>query len=108
MEINTPYPVVLIEETSNSTTLFEAFSTAIFSASDKEEVMGHQFPCKITYQDINGKTVITTPTGVDTNNGVRVGIQGTSSLSYNGKNLEVYCGDLDATGKKLLFMPNEE
>jgi len=107
MEINTPYPVVLIEETSNSPTLFEAYTTAIFSASEKEAIMGTTFPCKITYQDINGKTIINTPNGVDAINGVRVGLQGTSSLSYNAKNLEIYCGDIDATGKKQLFVPKD-
>nr|DAK03648.1 MAG TPA: hypothetical protein [Bacteriophage sp.] len=49
MEINTPYPIVLVEETSNSPTLFEPYSTAIFSAADKVEVMGKKFPVKITY-----------------------------------------------------------
>lgn len=39
MNVNTPYPLVLIEETSSSSTLFEAYSTAIFSASEKETIM---------------------------------------------------------------------
>ena len=108
MEINTPYPVVLVEETSNSPTLFEPYSTAIFSASDKVEVMGKKFPVKITYQDSKGKVVITTPSGVSENNGVSIGLQGTSSLSYNAKNFEIYMGDLDQTGKKNLFQPSSD
>nr|DAK03647.1 MAG TPA: hypothetical protein [Bacteriophage sp.] len=30
-------------------------------------------------------------------------MQGTSSLSYNAKNFEIYMGDVDQTGKKMLF-----
>ncbi len=108
MEINTPYPIVLVEETSNSPTLFEPYSTAIFSASDKVEVMGTKFPVKITYQDSKGKVVISTPSGVSENNGVAIGLQGTSSLSYNAKNFEIYMGDVDQTGKKMLFQPTED
>lgn len=108
MEINTPYPIVLVEETSNSPTLFEPYSTAIFSASDKVEVMGKKFPVKITYQDSKGKVVINTPSGVSENNGVTIGLQGTSSLSYNAKNFEIYMGDVDQTGKKMLFQPTDD
>lgn len=108
MEINTPYPIVLVEETSNSPTLFEPYSTAIFSASDKVEVMGTKFPCKITYMDSKGRVVISTPSGVSENNGVTISLQGTSSLSYNAKNFEIYMGDVDQTGKKMLFQPTED
>lgn len=108
MEINTPYPIVLVEETSNSPTLFEPYSTAIFSASDKIEVMGTKFPCKITYMDSKGRVVISTPSGVSENNGVTISLQGTSSLSYNAKNFEIYMGDVDQTGKKMLFQPTED
>ena len=108
MEINTPYPIVLVEETSNSPTLFEPYSTAIFSASDKVEVMGTKFPVKITYQDSKGKVVISTPSGVSEGNGVTIGLQGTSSLSYNAKNFEIYMGDVDQTGKKMLFQPTDD
>ena len=108
MEVNTPYPIVLVEETSNSPTLFEPYSTAIFSASDKIEVMGKKFPVKITYQDSKGKVVITTPSGVSENNGVSIGLQGTSSLSYNAKNYEIYMGHVDQTGKNMLFQPKDD
>lgn len=108
MEINTPYPIVLVEETSNSPTLFEPYSTAIFSASDKIEVMGTKFPCKITYMDSKGRVVISTPSGVSENNGVTISLQGTSSLSYSAKNFEIYMGDVDQTGKKMLFQPTED
>lgn len=108
MEVNTPYPVVLVEETSNSPTLFEPYSTAIFSAADKVEIMDKKFPCKITYQDAKGKVVISTPSGVSDSNGVSIGLQGTSSLSYNAKNFEIYMGDIDESGKKQLFQPSDD
>lgn len=105
---NTPYPIVLIEETSNSPTLFEPYTTAIFSAADKEEIMKKTFPCKITYQDTKGKCVITTPSGISSDEGVRVGIQGTSSLSYNSKNLEIQMGLANPDGTQQLFLPTDE
>lgn len=105
IEVNTPYPIVLVEETSNSPTLFEPYSTAIFSASDKIEVMGKKFPVKITYIDNKGKVIITTPSGVSDEEGVCIGLQGTSSLSYNAKNFELYMGLVDSSGKRLLFQP---
>ena len=107
MEINTPYPLVLIEETSSSSTNFEAYSTAVFSPNDKEAIMGSKFPCKITFRNSVGTAIISTPAGVSAENGVRVGIQGTSSLSYNAKNNEIYLGDMDTTGKKQLFTPEQ-
>ena len=106
--VSTPYPLVLIEETSAATTLFEAYSTAVFSASEKETIMSAQFPVKVTYIDTTGRADIITPTGVNSANGVRIGLQGTSSLSYNAKNFELYMGDKDEAGNKLLFRPKQD
>ena len=103
----TPYPIVLIEETSSAETLLEAYSTAIFSASNKDTIMSAQFPVKVTYIDDKGREDIITPSGVNSSNGVRLSLQGTSSLSYNSKNFELYIGDKDESGKKLLFRPDE-
>lgn len=105
MSQSTPYPLLFIEETSVSTTNLEAYSNAVFPASDKEVIMGSKFPCKITFKSEIGTTVIETPNGVDSTNGVSIGLQGTSSLSYNAKNYELYLGNMDSTGKKLLFQP---
>lgn len=102
-----PYPLVLIEETSTASTEFEAYSTATFSSSDKDTVMNARFPCKITFTNSIGSAVIEKPSSVSDVNGVKVGLQGTSSLSYNSKNYEIYMGDMDDTGKKLLFTPEQ-
>ena len=106
--IDNVYPIVLIEETSESPTLFKAYSTAIFSAGEKESVMGTTFPVKITYTDVTGTVNIQTPAGVSSTNGVRVGLQGTSSLSYTSKNYELYIGDKNSAGDALLFQPKDE
>lgn len=108
METSTPYPILLIEETSNTHTLFEAYSTAVFAASDKEEIMSKQFPTKFTYTDRNGKAIMNTPAGVPSNLGTRTSIQGTSSLSYNSKNYEMYGGQVDETGTPMLFQPKDD
>lgn len=108
MDVNTPYPIVLIRETSSSYTEFKAYSTAIFSAEQKEEIMSKTFPCEITFKNKLGEVLISTPNGVSANNGVRIGLQGTSSLSYNAKNFELYMGNKDETGKLQLFQPIQE
>lgn len=109
MEVNTPYPIVMIRETSTSPTEFKAFSTATFTEEDKKKVMDATFGCKIIFSNKFGEETITTaPDGVSEINGVRIGLQGTSSLSYNAKNFELYMGDMDATGKKQLFLPIDE
>ena len=108
MEINTPYPIVMVRETSNSPTDFKAFSTAIFSAEEKEEIMSRVFPCEISFKNKLGDTLIKTPEGVSAANGVRIGLQGTSSLSYNAKNFELYMGNMDEVGKPLLFQPTND
>ncbi len=94
IENGTPYPLVLIRETNPSFTQFKAFTTALFSAGDKDTVMGARFPCDIVFKNKYGEVTVTTPIGVDPGFGVRVGIQGTSSLSYNAKNIELYLGDM--------------
>ena len=108
METNTPYPIVMIREASSSATDFKAFSTAIFSADQKEEIMSRTFPCEITFRNKLGECIITTPNEVSASNGVRIGLQGTSSLSYNAKNFELYMGNMDAAGKPLLFQPIDD
>ena len=70
--------------------------------------MSKKFPVKITYTDQTGRILISTPSGVNVDNGVSIGLQGTSSLSYNAKNFEIYMGDADATGKKMLFQPRTD
>ena len=106
--IDNTYPIVLIEETSKEPTLFQAYSTAVFSAGEKESIMSAQFPIKITYTDVTGTANIQKPVGVALEKGVRIGLQGTSSLSYNSKNYELYIGDKNGAGDKLLFQPTDD
>ena len=106
MKVNTPYPVVLVEEDTLAPTNFKAFSTATWTSG--EGIMDKTFPAKITFNNKLGSTTIATPSGVAATNGVRIGLQGTSSLSYNAKNFELYMGHMDETGKDLLFQPTED
>lgn len=108
MENTTPYPIVMIRESSNAATDFKAFSTAIFSADQKHEIMDETFPCDIIFKNKLGESLIRTPDGVSASEGVRIGLQGTSSLSYNAKNFELYMGNMNAAGKPLLFQPVDE
>lgn len=108
MEINTPYPIVMVRETSNSPTNFKAFSTAIFTAEERHDIMDKTFPCEITFKNKLGEALINTPNGVSSSDGVRIGLQGTSSLSYNSKNFELYMGDKDPSGKQQLFQPVDD
>lgn len=105
----TPYPLVLIKETSSNNTLFERYSSAIWGdAANKDEIINTTFPCSITYTTKNGECTVSTPSGVDANKGTRIGLQGTSSLSYNSKNYEIYMGDMDEAGTPLLFNPTDD
>lgn len=106
--VDSTYPILLIEETSSSPTLFKAYSTAIFSASEKGTIMDTTFSAKFTYTSTEGTVVVTTPQNVSADKGVRIGLQGTSSLSYNAKNYELYIGDKNIAGDKLLFLPTDK
>ena len=106
-EIRTPYPVILIKENSLVSTDFKKLSTAVFPETDKEKIMGRRFNCTIEYVSEEGKETITTADGVPNSLGVKVGLQGTSSLSYSSKNYEIYLGEM-ADGRPQLFTPKDD
>ena len=103
----TPYPIVKITETSNTATNFKINSTAIFSPDDKENVMSETFACTIEFKSKGATTpvMVRTPSGISSTDGVRIGLQGTSSLTYNAKNFEIYMGMMDDY-KQQLFLPD--
>lgn len=70
--------------------------------------MKAQFPVEIVMTTKYGDTVLKTPDGIVSDRGVRIGLQGTSSLSYTAKNFELYCGDKNAAGDPLLFLPTDD
>lgn len=108
MEVNTPYSICKVEETSATTTEFKQYTSAIYSADKKDEIMSKTFPCKFTFINTLGTCLVSTPSGVSSDNGVSIGLQGTSSLSYMSKNFELYCGDSDTSGTKQLFQPIDD
>lgn len=112
-EISTPYPLIFVKEISSGTTDFKNHSRAIFDADSKDDVMGpeHRYPCSVRYINKLGvESIIQTQPNVAPERGVRIGIQGTSSLSYNSKNYQLYLGDMDgsASPKQHLFLVNDD
>ena len=106
MQESTPYPVVLVEEDTLAPSNFKAYSTATWATD--ADIMDKTFPAKITFNNELGSATISTPSGVAATDGVRIGLQGTSSLSYNAKNFELYLGHMNEEGKDLLFQPTED
>jgi hypothetical protein len=102
MSTNPIYPIVVVSETS-SVSDFEYYNSHVFSEDMKETVMGTSFPITVKYYDTYNTTGldIITPSGVT--NGVSIALEGTSSLTYMSKGYELYMGDVDSTGKKMLF-----
>lgn len=108
--LDNTYPIMLIEETSSVETNFRAYSTAIFPSDDKTGVMKYTTPVKITYTTNSGEVTLQTPEGINVSdeNRVRIGLQGTSSLTYGAKNYELYCGHKNEAGDDLLFLPTDD
>lgn len=107
MAVTTPYPVVLITETS-PTSKFEEYTQYVYEEGNKAEIMANTFPVSIKYHDKYNTSGLDIVTPAGATEGVRIGLQGTSSLTYTSKNYELYLGDVDNTGKKLLFQPKDE
>ena len=95
------YPIVFIQETSLSSS-FETDCGAVWGEGDSE-ILNRQHPVTITLTNAKGECKIESPEGVsEANSGPRVAIQGTSSLSYTGKNLEIYAGTTDGVTPMLV------
>lgn len=95
------YPIVFIQETSLSSS-FETDCGAVWGEGDSE-ILNRQHPVTITLTNAKGECKIESPEGVsEAHLGPRVAIQGTSSLSYTGKNLEIYAGTTDGVTPMLV------
>lgn len=103
------YPIVVINETA-ATSNFQRYSTATWTEGDG--VQKETFPCTIQYYNqLTGGSnpcIISTPDGVSAENGPRIGLQGTSSLTYNAKNFELYMGKMNEQGDDRLFNPTDD
>lgn len=107
MENTTPYPIVLISETSASSN-FEDYTKYIYDEGNKEVIMSAKFPITIKYHDKLNTTGLDIATQNGASEGPSISLQGTSSLTYNSKNYELYLGDADESGNKLLFQPKDD
>lgn len=95
------YPIVFLRETSTSSS-FEVDCSAVWAEGDVE-ILNRQHPVTITITNAKGECIIQSPDGIsDINLGPRVALQGTSTLSYGGKNLEIYAGTIDGVTPMLV------
>lgn len=96
-----PYRIVVVEETSSSSSDFIDYVNKSYSFStedQKEAILDKKYPCAIKYYDYD-KTSYNDPSITIINDGTggispTIGIQGTSSLTYNGKNFEINYGSI--------------
>lgn len=107
MENVTPYPIVLVSETSASSN-FEDYTQYIYDEGNKDVIMSAKFPVNIKYHDKLNTTGLDITTQNGATEGPSISLQGTSSLTYNSKGYELYMGDADENGNKLLFQPKDE
>lgn len=95
------YPIVYLQETSISSS-FESDCGAVWGEGDSN-ILNNQHPVVIDITNSYGTCRIEKPLSVgDVSKGPRVAIQGTSSLSYMSKNLELYMGSMDEQGTPML------
>lgn len=107
MENTTPYPIVLVSETSAESN-FEDYTQYIYDEGNKDVVMAAKFPVAIKYHDKLNTTGLDITTQNGAAEGPSISLQGTSSLTYTSKGYELYMGDADEHGNKLLFQPKDD
>ena len=104
-ESRIPYPIVVINQTTSDSN-FLGVTESKFNEDLKNTVMSYRFPISMDYYTMGN----TAPVRIQNNNGdngMRIGIQGTSSLRYNSKNYEIYMGQNDE-GKDVLVQMRED
>ena len=105
------YPVVYIEETATSSDMYQCVK-AIWNTQDQVggvAITKKNWPVRVTITTKYGTTVLESD---DANLAPTIAIQGTSSLSYNSKNLELMAGQASEGVNKLLkvngWLPENE
>ena len=105
------YPVLKLTE-SSANSLFETYSSHVFTEASKHIVEATKYPITISYTDATGTVDITqtinSDTSVSSAQGPQVTFQGTSTLSNVSKNYEIYMGWMD-TNETIprLFTPKD-
>lgn len=103
-ESRIPYPIVVINQTTADSN-FLGITESKFNEDLKETVMASRFSINMDYYTMGSATPIRIQN--NGNDGMKIGIQGTSSLRYNSKNYEIYMGQ-DDEGKDVLVQMRED
>lgn len=105
------YPIVYIEETSTSSDMYQCVK-AVWNTQDQiggVAITKKTWPVKVTITTKYGTTILESDTA---SLAPTIAIQGTSSLSYNSKNLELMAGQVTEGTDKLLkvngWLPENE
>lgn len=95
---NPVMPVLLLSETTPNSTFHDMYNTS-YNEANAKAAQRYRAACNMVYKDINGTTIQIKD--------VATSLQGTSSMSYMAKNLELYFGSTD-DGQLRLFTPKDE
>lgn len=106
------YPIVYIEETQTSSDMYQCIK-ATWTPSDTLNgvlITKKTWPVKVTITTKYGSDIVIESDSTEL--APKIAIQGTSSLSYNSKNLELYVGSVTVDKPKLLkingWLPENE
>ena len=105
------YPILRISE-SSANSLFETYSSYVFSEADKKTVESEKYPVYMEYTDTTGTIDITSTINssntVSSAFGPQITFQGTSTLSNVSKNYEIFMGYMDnSESTPRLFTPKD-
>lgn len=90
-------PVLLLSETSANSTFHDMYNTS-YNEANAKNAQKFQAPITMNYQDTTGTKIAVQD--------MFVTLQGTSSMSYAAKNLELYFGVME-DGQPRLFTPKD-
>lgn len=91
-------PVLLISETTSSSVFHDMYKQS-YNEANADMARNYKTPCSMTYRDVSGNIVPV----ID----MFTSLQGTSTLGYYAKNLEIYFGEGD-DGLPRLFTPEND
>lgn len=91
-------PIIYLSETSSSPEFHNRYNTS-YNEANADNARNYLAPVSMIYRDIQGN--------VRPVSDMSVSLQGTSSLGYSSKNLEIYFGE-DNDGLPRLFTPKDD
>lgn len=99
LSLNSTLPVILLSETSNSGIFRNDYYNVSFNEANARTAVNYKSSVTMEMTNVGGSK--------KQFSGMEMSLQGTSSMSYASKNLEIYFGDGE-DGKPRLFTPKEE